>query len=1595
MNQIFKFVMENMVSGKIDKNTAIMLTKMLKQEGTQSIKDIAVIGIGLNLPGSDTPVGFWKNIKEGRDFISPIPDTRKRDMEAYLRSNGIHDAEYSEIAYLNEIDKFDYSFFGLSPKEASLMEPSQRLFLETVWKAIEDAGYGGKRIKGSRTGIYVGYSSDMLYKRFVAEIDPSSMAIATPGNIPSVLAGRIAYLLDLKGPSLLVDTACSSSLTAVHLACQGIRNGECELALAGGVRISLMTLKSTQKLGIESSDGRTKTFDDISDGTGSGEGVAAILLKPLDKAMEDGDHIYAVIKGSAINQDGDSIGLTAPNPEAQEDVIVRAWRNARVDPETISYIEAHGTGTKLGDPIEINGIQKAFRRFTEKKQFCAIGSLKTNMGHLDNAAGISGLIKSVMALKHKEIPPSLHFNRPNRKINFEDSPVYINDRLTGWVHDGTARRCGVSAFGLSGTNCHVVLEEAPEIISKEEEIGQMILALSAKTKEALEELAGKYIEFLNSTDKSLADICYTANTGREHYSCRIAVVCEDIKDCREKIKKYIGYGDCINEGIYFGIHMLIPPNKVPSAQYEVNEDELQKWSDAAGIKIKEVYQYQYNRKKLLEEICELYVKGANIPWEELYIGKGRKKQSIPTYPFERTRCWLDLPEANALQDKEEDFFFGSTWKAEVLKNRDTLDIYDYIIIVGNEESKAQTIIEGFKKIHKNIIEAKIGDCFKKSNYRCYTIRNQEDYFKLLEPISDKSKVMIVHLASLVGEWEANNVQDIKKTREKRCDSFLYLIKAVNKRNLKNKVDLVAISEYVQEVNGREQLIIPENAPLFGLCKIAAIENLNIRIKCIDIDDELSIKDITSEAAAYDKERVVAYRGGVRYVERIGKTDVKALSVKETKIEGEGAYIITGGTGKLGLKMARYLSSKGRVHIVLVSRSGMPDRSEWKSISSDSWLGKVVNAIEEVEKTGSKVSVYAVDVSEETGLYNMLEEIRARYGKINGIIHCAGVGVGNQGNVLSEETTDAMNEVLAPKMEGTWLLHHLTENDPMDFFLLFSSAITVTGGIGSGAYTAANTYLDSFAAYMNKKGRRVTAIDWPTWETAAKGSKIDTSTQIFELITTKDAFNALDEILNTSINRVIAGKLNYQSELLYLEDYLPFSLSSEIKEKICKVRNQRGQIQTVKAVLLKGRTGDQYSEIEKLLAKAWGSILGLSEIGVDDDFFVLGGNSISAIKLEADMEKLNIPISVKELYEFSILSKLAAFIEGNNKVVAASSEDASLKDHCLERYDSDKKELFGIEPFNDIYFKSCFYNSMFPVVRYFNRDIDSFLVNEVMVYFKVQSKEQQELGMRYINLESEESLLRKIGISMLKKENCTNVVETIKAAIDRGCPVILWVDYFYASIREDVYMKSHGAHTWLVYGYNDVQKTFNIIEHKNRDSLSYEKTIINFQELTAAYQGYLDNFRNSADTFSYYEFDTNQDVSNNIEMDYYDIFTRNVRTKINEINEGLKQLKSFCETFEELTSSKEALAENAELLLKNLNEIINIKNVEKYRAAHLFNGHDKQLDIIFSIFDRWEFIRTKIGKFLYTSIYNGNMMAYSKEKLEQIYELEKLFYNEQL
>ena len=508
---------------------------------------IAVIGIGCRFPGgANDPESFWRNLRDGVDAIRDVPPDRWDVNAVYDPDPDAPGKTYTRQAgFLDRVDLFDPQFFGIAPREAVSMDPQQRLLLEVAWEALENAGIAPDKLAGSRTGVFVGIASSDYASLQLKSDDPARLDLYYGSGIAhSIASGRLSYILGLQGPSISLDTACSSSLVAAHLAVQSLRAGECHMAIVGGVNLILSPDNTIAfaKSGMLSADGRCKTFDARADGFGDGEGCGVVLLKRWSEAVAGGDRILAVIRGTAINQDGASSGLTAPNGPSQEAVIREALANGGVQSHEIGYIEAHGTGTSLGDPIEVQALGAVLREGRSADRPFVLGSVKTNFGHLEAAAGVTGLIKVVLMLQHGEIPPHLNFQTPSPFISWNEIPVVIPTTLMAWPNGYARRIVGVSSFGFSGTNAHIVLEEAPVVdphTREEVERPLHILTLSAKSEQALTELAARHVNQLtNYPAIPLSNICFTANMGRAHFRNRLALITDSTDQAREKLAAY-------------------------------------------------------------------------------------------------------------------------------------------------------------------------------------------------------------------------------------------------------------------------------------------------------------------------------------------------------------------------------------------------------------------------------------------------------------------------------------------------------------------------------------------------------------------------------------------------------------------------------------------------------------------------------------------------------------------------------------------------------------------------------------------------------------------------------------------------------------------------------------------------------------------------------------------------------------------------------------------------------------------------------------------------------------------------------------------------
>ncbi|HEX2924898.1 MAG TPA: SDR family NAD(P)-dependent oxidoreductase, partial [Ruminiclostridium sp.] len=600
----------------------------------------------------------------GRDLITEIPGDRWDCENFYGDPKKEENKTNSKWGgFLNNVAGFDAEFFGISPKEAEVMDPQQRLFLQLVWSAIEDAGYCISNMSGKKVGLFVGVSTSD-YQDILRENEVSIEAYSALGITHSVLANRISYLFNWHGESQPIDTACSSSLVAIHRAVSNLQNGECEMVVAGGINciLSPSIFISFGKAGMLSPDGKCKTFDKSANGYVRGEGGGVVLLKPLKKAIQDRDHIYGVIRGSAVNHGGKTNSITSPNPNAQAEVIYEAVKKAGVDIESIGYVEAHGTGTSLGDPIEISGLKKAFSMAAQGRPIpeasCGLGAVKTNVGHLESAAGMAGVLKILLAMKNKMLPASINFNELNPYIDLKGSPFYIVDHTRDWKAKLDSqgkempRRAGVSSFGFSGVNSHILIEEyCPEIPqSQVMDIAQTnIFILSARKEERLKAYVKSMYEFIrkNNNAINLRDLTYTLQTGREEFDERISVIAGSVDDLLGKLEGYLA-GKQTPEVFHGRV---------------IKDDNIigDLFSEDAG----ENYLINLISQKKYNKLAKLWVRGVQLNWNNLYTGQKPYRISLPTYPFELRKYWVKKNTRKInMAVKEEGVFDGPAIFAE-------------------------------------------------------------------------------------------------------------------------------------------------------------------------------------------------------------------------------------------------------------------------------------------------------------------------------------------------------------------------------------------------------------------------------------------------------------------------------------------------------------------------------------------------------------------------------------------------------------------------------------------------------------------------------------------------------------------------------------------------------------------------------------------------------------------------------------------------------------------------------------------------------------------------------------------------------------------
>ncbi|MGE0415883.1 MAG: SDR family NAD(P)-dependent oxidoreductase, partial [Acetobacteraceae bacterium] len=990
---------------------------------------IAVIGLAARFADCPNQDAFLSMLREGRSGITEVPADRWSADAAALPDGVSSEARFLRWGgFLQDAADFDPLFFRISGKEAELTDPQHRVFLTEAWRALEDAGYAERELDGRRCGVFVGaYGGDYTHRMTDLGIVPEAFAFM--GNAAAILSARIAYVLNLKGPCLAVDTACSSSLTAIHLACRSLLDGDCDMALAGGVFLTTTMGFNTAaaKAGMLSPTGACKTFDADADGFVPGEGAGVVVLKPYARALADGDHIEAVIVASAINQDGRTNGITAPSPESQAALEMEVYEKAGISPEAISYIETHGTGTRLGDPIEIQGLTRAFRRWTDRTGFCTIGSVKTNIGHAAHAAGVAGFLKTILALRERTLFPSLHFRTENPELRLPETPFVVNTTLRTWESHGRPRLAAVSSFGFSGTNVHILLSEHEAPPRPPVSTAPCLIVLSGRNAAALGRRKADLLAWLRMHDAPLADIARTLSQGRGQFEHRWAVIAAS----RDDLMAALAADDA----------PAFPPTADPA----------------------------------LQAAAETYLRTGEVV--DSAIPRDGRRISLPTYPFEMRRYWLDAPNGRAAARSAKPTavaratYLAPVWDADPLPPATAPS--GAVWLIGTDTSV-------------------LAETWRAAGLQVSTIAPRDRTGLATLRQRDGAPSAVVVLGAPIG------VDPLGATALPfDLDVMLDVVRTLF-------ADPVRVL-YVHRGSAAQ-------SALAALHRSVRFDGAALDLRFLAVEDAVPATALPDLIAAELAAPVIgpieaSIRGGQRRVRRMQQATAPATS---PSLRQGGHVLITGGGGVLAALFARRLAATSQARITLLGRSPASDAA--RAVLAEVYDAAYVQA----------------DVTDQASVERALAAARAARGPIHAVIHAAGVP---GGTMLRQNDLGGVMTCLAPKIAGTVVLDRALAGEALDFFVLFSSLASEIGDFGQGAYAAGNAFCDRFAAWREEEraaGRRTgrtLALGWPLWREgrgvlSAEGERIYLATAGMPYLETEQGWQAFLDGLAMTVPQMV-------------------------------------------------------------------------------------------------------------------------------------------------------------------------------------------------------------------------------------------------------------------------------------------------------------------------------------------------------------------------------------------------------------------------------------------------------------------------------------------
>ncbi|MFF7995592.1 beta-ketoacyl synthase N-terminal-like domain-containing protein [Kitasatospora xanthocidica] len=1186
--------------------------------------DIAVIGMSGAFPGAANVAEFWRNLRDGVSSVRFFTDEEL--LARGVPASDLADPDYVKAAStLDDIAGFDADFFGINPNEARATDPQHRLFLECAWAALEDAGYDPGRYDGD-IGVFAGLGMNSyvleVLGRSASFWRSTSVEQMLIGNDKDFLPSRVSYKLNLTGPSINVNTACSTSLVAVHLARQSLLLGESDMALVGGVSIVVPNGRGYRyvKDGIQSPDGHCRAFDAQAQGTVWGDGCGVVVLKRLSAAIADGDQVYAVVKGTAVNNDGSlKVGYTAPSVEGQSRVIVEALAEAGVSPDEIGYVEAHGTGTALGDPIEISAISNAFRTGTDRVGYCPIGSVKTNIGHLNAAAGIAGFIKTVLALRHREVPPSLNFTEPNPEIDFATSPFYVQTELTPWPEGPAPRRAGVSAMGIGGTNCHVVLEEAPASAAPSSAApgGEQVLLLSARTEAALERATEALARHLAAhPEVSLADVAHTLQCGRKHFRVRRALLARSVGSAARTLAE----GDP---------EALLGPGDT---------------GGPVGL--------------------AAWLAGEEVDWQSRWPAGSARRVSLPGYQFEHRSYWYEpeiVPEAAELNG--ESYFtklpdMGDWFSLPVFRQRplpfSVPPAERRTWLVFADDRGVGTGVADALAAEDRVVTVTAGTRYERRDDGSFVLDpdDEEGYTALLTELRTRDRLpdAVLYCWPLRRRTEQPHRLDrdaLLAEQEDILFPVLRFAQALDALSVEQPLTFTAVTEDVFDVTGTEELDV-HAATLGGACLVLQQTYGHIACRVVDLSGaagtDRRVAQLLAEVRHDTGDLFSAYRAGKRYVRGYEPVRVEADAPRPTGLREGGTYLVFGGLEGIGSLIAEYIVRERGGKLLLLEESDFPAEEDW-----DAWLAEHpeddpiaarVRKARELTGLGAHwLGNIAGDPEENDRL---LADVEERFGRVNGLVHAPGSSNAKRVNTIRAATVEDWRRHFDAVGASLVLLDRMFAGRELDFRIMTNSLGSVLGGDGFFHIATVGNYAKAYATMRARETEQAWTVQcWDSWTIEWVGISQYLPVALFDrvkpsVLTTEEGLRCFE--LAFAVTGAVEVDISATDFAARYRKWIGSTGGTAQGAHEIQGAHPRPELET-------GYVAPE-GETQQALAALFSRILGLERVGTEDSFFELGGHSLLGVELAAEVRKEHgVELDLYYLYGMSTVAQLAEYIEG--------------------------------------------------------------------------------------------------------------------------------------------------------------------------------------------------------------------------------------------------------------------------------------------------------------------------------------------------------------